>query len=231
MKFSIVVPVYNEEKTIIYTLKNLNKVFSTIGDYEIIVVNDNSNDSTETLLNNNKDLYKKLFKNEKNLGKGGAVKIGIMNAEGEFILFQDADDEYDPNDYLDFVKLIDKIKDLDLIVGSRFNYKNYSRSHYFFNRAGNFLITFLFNILNNTTFTDIYTCYIMFRKNKLDIKKIKTNGFEQQAEILSNLVKSGGKFFEVPINYNGRTHAEGKKIKFYHIFFVIYQIIICRIRK
>ena len=105
MRFSIVVPVYNEEKTIIYTLKNLNKVFSTIGDYEIIVVNDNSNDSTEALLNNNKDLYKKIYKNEKNLGKGAAVKIGIANAEGEFILFQDADDEYDPSDYLDFIKL------------------------------------------------------------------------------------------------------------------------------
>ncbi len=86
-------------------------------------------DSTEALLNDNKDLYKKLFKSEKNLGKGGAVKIGIINAEGEFILFQDADDEYDPNDYLDFVKLIDKIKDLDLIIGSRFNYKNNSRRH------------------------------------------------------------------------------------------------------
>lgn len=230
MKYSVIIPVYNEEKTIINTLVRVNKTFSLVGNYEIIVVNDNSNDQTENLLNQNKNLYSKIFNNHKNLGKGGAVKVGIKHSLGEFILFQDADDEYDPDDYLSFVKLLEKINDIDLIIGTRFNYKNYSRSHYFYNKIGNYLITFLFNILNNTTFTDIYTCYIMFRKDKLDIKKIKTNGFEQQAEILSNIIQNGKKFFEVPINYNGRTHEEGKKIKFYHIFLVVYQIIFSKIK-
>ena len=86
------------------------------------------------------------------------------------------------------------------------------------------------NLINNTTFTDVYSCYACFKKNLLEDEVIKTNGFEQHAEILAKVVKKGKKYFEVPINYNGRSQEEGKKIKFYHIFAVIYQIIIGRIR-
>ena len=87
-------------------------------------------------------------------------------------------------------------------------------SHYFLNKMGNKIITFLFNIIHNTTFTDIYSCYVCFKKELLDDKSLKTDGFEQQAEILSKIVKNGKKFYEVPINYNGRSYEEGKKIKF-----------------
>lgn len=120
--------------------------------------------------------------------------------------------------------MIDKFNP-DLIIGSRFNYSSYTKSHYFFYKLGNFFISNLFNLLNNTTFTDIYSCYIVFKKDLLNPKDLKTFGFDQQAEILSKIVKKGKKFYEVPINYNGRTYEEGKKIKFYDIFPVIYQII------
>ena len=115
-----------------------------------------------------------------------------------------------------------------MIIGSRFNYADYTRSHFFFNKIGNYFITFLFNIIYQTTFTDVYSCYACFKKELLNHNKLKTNGFEQHAEILCKVARNGKTFYEVPINYNGRTHDEGKKIKFYHIFSVIYQIVVGR---
>ena len=132
-------------------------------------------------------------------------------------------------DLIKFLKVIEKFEP-DLIIGSRFKYSDYTRSHLFINRMGNFLITFLFNIFYQTTFTDIYSCYICFKKELFDHTLLKTDGFEQQAEMLCKIVKNGKIFFEVPINYNGRSHEDGKKIKFYHIFYVIYQIIIGRFK-
>ena len=118
--------------------------------------------------------------------------------------------------------------DVDVIIGSRFNYKNYSRSHNFFNKLGNILLTNLFNVLYSTTFTDIYSCYLCIKNDSIDINKIKSNGWEQHAEILCKVVKSGKKFYEVPINYSGRSYSEGKKIRHHHFFSVIYQIFLRR---
>jgi hypothetical protein len=97
--------------------------------------------------------------------------------------------------------------------------------YYFWHKIGNKVITFLFNIINNTTFTDIYSCYLLFKKDLLDINDLKSNGWEQQAEILSLLVSLNIKMFEVPISYSGRTYGEGKKIRAHHIIAVIWMII------
>ena len=175
-------------------------------------------------------LIDKLERNEKNSGKGFSVKKGINLSEGQYILFQDADLEYDPEDFKKFFDLINKFEP-DLIIGSRFIYSEYTRSHNILNKFGNNFITLLFNLIYNTTFTDIYSCYACFKKNLLDANNLKSSGFEQHAEILSKVVTAGSKFYEVPINYNGRSHDEGKKIKFYHIFAVIYQIIVRRFFK
>ena len=113
----------------------------------------------------------------------------------------------------------------DLIIGSRIRYADYTRSHNFYNKIGNNLITIIFNLRHNTTFTDIYSCYVLYKRNLLNFKELKTNGFEQQAEILKKIVKKGKLFYEVPINYSGRTISEGKKIRWYSIFKVIYQIL------
>ena len=224
MKLSIIVPCYNEEKTIIEILERLQRIDKKNFDIEIIVINDCSVDQTLKLLEENKQLYNILLNNSKNSGKGFSVKRGMQEASGEYIFFQDADLEYDVNDITKFINLIIKFKP-DMIIGSRFNYSEYTRSHNFFNKIGNMVITNLFNILYNTTFTDIYCCYLCFKKNLFNIKDLKTNGWEQHAEILAKITKTGSKFYEVPVNYDGRTMEEGKKIRFYHIFKVICTII------
>ena len=229
MLISIIIPVFNEEKTIIKILDKISKLecWKEIGERrlqkEIIVVDDGSSDNTIKLLEENKNLYTKLVKSQKNYGKGHAVIEGLNQSEGEYVLFQDADEEYDPNDYSKFFSCLINF-DADLVIGSRFKYDKYTRSHYFLNRLGNWLITLVFNITHNCTFTDIYCCYLVFKKKLIKVEKIKSVGFEQHAEILCSLVKSGKTFFEVPVNYNGRTISEGKKIRFHHIFSIFYQI-------
>ena len=224
---TIVIPVYNEEKTIEKVLLSLTKLREKIETIEIIVVNDGSKDNSLKILKENHIYYDVLINNLQNKGKGNAIKSALEKASGKYIVFQDADLEYDPQDFNKFVNLINKFSP-DLIIGSRFNYADYTRSHHFFNKIGNMCITFIFNLFYQTTFTDVYSCYVCFKRKLLDHHNLKSNGFEQHAEILCKVVKKGKKFYEVPINYNGRTHEEGKKIKFYHIFSVIYQIVIGR---
>tara|TARA_B100000900_G_C20546504_1_gene702814 strand:+ start:113 stop:817 length:705 start_codon:yes stop_codon:yes gene_type:complete len=222
---SIIVPVYNEEKTILTVLKKLFDIKNLNYKCEVIVINDGSKDNTQKILNDNNTLIDKLINNETNKGKGYSVTRGLNEAQGKYIIFQDGDLEYDPNDFVKFFKLINNFEP-DLILGSRFIYAEYTRSHNILNKFGNNLITLIFNLIYNTTFTDIYSCYACFKKNLLDINSLKTTGFEQHAEILCKVVRRGKKFYEVPISYNGRSHDEGKKIKFYHIFPVIFQICI-----
>jgi len=226
MLISIIIPVFNEEKTIKKILQKVNKldVWSSNVQKEIIVINDSSSDGSEKILKENSNLYSKLVNIDKNRGKGFAIRKGLEISKGDYVLIQDADEEYDPNDYSKFIECADKFN-ADLVIGSRFIYDKYTRSHNFLNKVGNGVITLLFNIIYNTTFTDIYCCYIFFKKDLIKSDRLKSNGFEQHAEILCKLVKNGNKFFEVPVNYNGRTINEGKKIRFYHIFSIIYQMI------
>ena len=154
------------------------------------------------------------------MSKGGAVIEGLKVAEGDYVLFQDADLEYDPNDYHLILKPV-VLLEADIVFGSRNLAPQMTRVHYYWNRVGNRLITFIFNILNNTTFTDIYSCYFLFKRSLVDPKELRENGWAQQAEILGLAIKRGSTFYEVPISYFGRTHAEGKKIRAYHTFNVI----------
>ena len=227
MKLSILVPVFNEEKTILSVLKRIHETKISDTDYEIIVINDGSTDNTKTLLENNNDLYTSLINNTRNSGKGFSVKQGLKKASGEYIIFQDADLEYDPIEFKKFINVCKKFN-ADVVLGSRFNYSDYTRSHNILNKIGNHILTFVFNLFYNTTFTDIYSCYLCFKRELLEPSQLKTDGFDQHAEILSKAVKKGDRFYEVPISYNGRSHAEGKKIKFYHFFSVILRIFIER---
>ena len=226
-KLSILIPVYNEEKTLLNILKRINECKIDNFDFETIIINDGSDDNTFNLIKENSDLYDKVINLDKNRGKGYAVKSGLKIATGDYVIFQDADLEYDPKDFIKFTNLINKFS-VDVIIGSRFNYSEYTRSHNIANKFGNYILTLFFNLLYNTTFTDIYSCYLAFRKDILDVDKLKTDGFEQHAEILCKIVKKSDRFYEVPINYNGRSAKEGKKIKFYHFFTVIYRILIER---
>ena len=151
----------------------------------------------------------------------------MKKSKGDYIIFQDADLEYDPQDIVKFIELIDKFAP-DVILGSRFNYDKYSKSHNVMNKIGNLVLTSTFNLLYNTTFTDIYSCYLCVKKKFINENSLKANGFDQQAEILTEVVKKGKNFFEVPINYNGRSKEDGKKIRFYHFFPVFFKIILKR---
>ena len=228
MILSIIIPVYNEEKTIIKTLEKIKSNSSKLFKYEVIVIDDGSTDQSKKLLESNKHLFEKLLVNETNRGKGFSVKKGISNSLGSHIIFQDGDLEYDPVDFKKFEKIFSDF-DADGIIGSRFVYSNYTRSHNILNKIANTFLTFVFNLLYNTTFTDIYSCYFGFKKSLLNVNELRTEGFEQHAEILAKVIKKGSKFYEVPISYNGRNASEGKKIKPHHFFLVLYEIIRGRI--
>ncbi len=227
MILSIIIPVYNEEKTVLKSLQSLKDLNKNLFQHEVIVVNDGSQDSTSKILNENKNLYDKLLTNETNKGKGFSIKKGIIEAKGTHIICHDADLEYNPKDILKFEKIFADF-DADGVLGSRFNYSDYTRSHNILNKFANHLITLAFNLLYNTTFTDVYSCYFAFKKELIDPNLLQTSGFEQHAEILCKVVKSGKKFYEVPINYSGRSYSEGKKIRPHHFFSVIYQIFLRR---
>ena len=229
MIFTIIVPVFNEEETLLNVLKQLDILKFKNYKKEIIIVDDGSTDNTKKILQENYNFYDKLLTNSLNQGKGSAVKLGLENSNGDYIVFHDADLEYDTLDLLKFENVFSKFN-ADAIIGSRFSFDKYTRSHSILNKIANFLLTFVFNIFYNTTFTDIYSCYFAFKKDLLDPSTLKTNGFEQHAELIIKVIKKGSKFYEVPINYNGRNYSEGKKIRFYHFLPVLFQIFIGRFK-
>lgn len=212
IKISVIVPVFNEENTIITILKKINNQNIPNIDIEIIVINDGSTDNSLKIIEENSNLYSKLINLKKNKGKGAAVREGLKAVNGNFVLFQDADLEYDPSEYPILFRPLLEL-DADIVMGSRLMSPPLTRVHYFWNKVGNKCITLLFDILHNSTLTDIYSGYIVFRKDLLNPENLRTDGWEQQAEILSKIVKNSVKIYEVPITYYGRTYEEGKKIK------------------
>jgi len=210
IRITILVPAYNEEATILEILGRAHEQKIDGVNIEVLVVDDGSTDRTVELLEQRPELYNKLIKREQNGGKGAAVKMGLKEATGEYVLFQDADLEYDPAEYEKLLMPVLKF-DADIVMGSRLVASPCTRVSYFWHRFGNRLITFIFNILNNTTFTDIYSCYFLYRRDMVDPDDLVTDGWEQQAEILSRAVAKAGSMYEVPISYYGRTYGEGKK--------------------
>ncbi len=227
ISLSIIVPVYNEEKTIIRILEKL-KILKSVCDLEIIIVNDGSSDNTKKILEDNKNLYSQAVHIHKNLGKGKAVIEGLKKSSFNYIVFQDADLEYDPEDLKMFIAKINN-SNADLIMGSRFIGNERSVLN-FWHMVGNKLITLIFNLLNNTTFSDIYCCYLLYKRENLNVNKLKSFKWGQQAEILTHVVKNSKKIYEIGINYDARKYEDGKKIRYYHVFSVIYWIVVTRIK-
>ena len=224
LRVSVIVPAYNEQATILQILREIQKQIVDGVQFDVIVVDDGSRDKTVELLEANTSLYGKLIKLSKNGGKGAAVIAGLRAATGDYILFQDADLEYSPSQYAALLFPVQSFG-AQIVMGSRFLASQYTRVQFFWHKVGNSIITRIFNILFNTTFTDIFTCYLLYRRDLLDPDELTTKGWEQQAEILCRIVPRSKVIFEVPVSYQGRTYEEGKKIMAHHAIPVIYTII------
>ena len=222
-KLSVIIPCYNEKRTIERAIEKVKK--SEISNQEIIVIDDKSTDGTRELLEKKeKNFVDKIIYHEINLGKGAAVKNGIKYATGDIIIIQDADLEYDP---LEYRKLIKPIADgnADVVYGSRFIGGSERRVIYFWNKVGNIFVTFLSNIFTGLNLTDMETGFKCFKKSAVENIEIQEKGFGFEPEITAKLAKQKYRFYEVGISYKGRTYEEGKKIRpidgvkaIYHIF-------------
>ena len=228
IKLTVLVPVFNEEATVIEILETVNELTIDGVAFEILVIDDGSHDRTVERLERNPSLYTKLIKRPLNGGKGAAVKTGLQEATGDYVLFQDADLEYDPAEYASLLKPVLKFG-ADIVMGSRLVASQCTRVSYFWHKVGNRLITFVFNILNNTTFTDVYSCYLLYRRDLVAVEDIVTDGWQQHAEILSRATAKATSMYEVPVSYYGRTYGEGKKIKAHHAIAVIWTILVRRL--
>ena len=221
MKLSVIVPVFNEAATV---SEIIDRIRATNLDIELIVVDDGSTDGTRDVLQREKGRIDHLLLQERNRGKGAALKAGFAVTTGDVLIIQDADLEYDPADYPDLLGPIVKAG-ADLVLGSRLTGAKPQRAYYYWHYLGNRFITFIARVLYNTTLSDIYTCYKVFKREQLVGLDVKSDGFEFDAEVLATLLKRHLVVYEVPISYYGRSYGEGKKIKWYHTANVIWMLI------
>ncbi len=203
---SVIMPVYNEAKTIRQILEKINSVDI---DKEIIVVDDGSCDGTEKILRDIKYNNLKIIHHSSNRGKGAAFLTGLSHAQGEFVIIQDADLEYEPRDYLRLMEAIKQDK-ADIVLGARFK-KGYHGL--FIHRFGNRLITDLLNLLFKLELNDCFTCYKLFRRDTINLLNLKEQSFTIETEIVAKAAKKGLRIIEVPISYYPRPYSEGKKIR------------------
>ena len=214
MYVSIVIPCFNEVKTI---KEIINKINSSLKKYqfEILVIDDCSSDGSIDTLNeivlDSKNI--RVLFNSKNIGKGASLRKGFGEAKGDIICIQDADLEYDPGD---LTKMLDLVIDgtADVVIGSRFRGNGPVRANLFINRVANFIITTLTNMFTNLSLTDIECCYKVFKKNDIQKINLKENRFGIEPELIIKLAYLNLKIFELGISYYGRTKDEGKKIGF-----------------
>lgn len=219
MKLSIIVPVYNEEKTVENLLKKLNKIDISPVLKEIIVVNDKSSDKTPEILQRLKSAHKelKIFHHKQNLGKGSALKTGFKHAAGDYIVIQDADLEYNPED---LVKLLAPILkgNATVVYGTRLKRlphlnKEESTMRFVIHYFGNRFLSLMTSILYGQWITDMETCYKIFPKSALQKFQLEGKGFDFEPEITAKLMKHGYKIMEMPITVIPRGYEEGKKLQ------------------
>lgn len=208
---TVIIPVFNEINYIGTVLKRVNlqkKKFNI----QIIVSDDASNDGTYDFLLSNKNLYDKLIRSINNEGKGAAIRKATDYIQNDITIIQDADLEYNPDDYEDLLKPFIDL-DADVVYGNRFSSKNFQRVHMFSHKIANTIITIMTNLFTNVNFSDVETGYKCFKSKILKSIKLRELSFGFEIEITKKICKLQCKIFEVPISYNGRSYFEGKKIK------------------
>ncbi len=230
---SVIIPAFNEEKTVHQILDRVGEVQIDGISLEIIVVNDCSTDRTgrvveEYILKRSESqgfTDMRLVHQERNMGKGAAIRRGIEEATGEFLVIQDADLEYDPLEYSDLLKPLMNDR-ADVVYGSRFMGSNPHRILFFWHSIGNKFLTFVSNMFNNLNLTDMETCYKMFRSEIIKKIHLRENRFGFEPEVTAKISRVPGiRIYEVGISYYGRTYEEGKKINWKDGFRAIYCIV------
>lgn len=208
MKLSVVMPVYNEKKTVEEVMR---RILGLAMEKELVIVDDASTDGTREILARYENTpYVRIFYHEKNQGKGAALQTGFRGATGDFVVIQDADLEYDPKEY---PNLLEPILDgrADVVYGSRF-LGGPHRVLYYWHYVGNCFLTMLSNMLSNINLTDMETCYKAFRREVLEKVRIRSRRFGCEPEFTMKVAKHKFRIYEVPISYSGRSYEEGKKI-------------------
>jgi len=223
-KLTVLIPCYNEEATIAVILKRVLSAPTCGMEREIIVVDDGSTDKTAAILNSQADKGVRVIRQDRNRGKGAAVQAGAAAATGDIIIIQDADLEYDPEEYERLIKPILENK-ADVVYGSRFVTESARRVLYFWHYVGNSFLTLLSNMLNNVNITDMETGYKVFRREVLQHITLKEKRFGFEPEITAKIAKMHCRIYEVGISYHGRTYEEGKKINWKDGFRAIYCIV------
>jgi glycosyltransferase involved in cell wall biosynthesis len=230
MKLSVIVPAYNEEKTIWKVLEKLKSV-ELIGGFskEIVIINDCSRDNTESVAQRfileNPELEVSYYRHEYNQGKGAALHTGFRRATGDYIIVQDADLEYDPQEFNILLKPVIEGY-ADVVYGSRFMGGRPHRILFFWHTIGNKFLTFLSNMFTNLNLTDMETCYKLFRADLLKGLNLKENRFGFEPEVTAKISKIPRiRIYEVGVSYYGRTYEEGKKINWKDGFRALYCIV------
>jgi glycosyltransferase involved in cell wall biosynthesis len=207
-KLSVIVPVYNERNTVVEILRRMRAVDLPI-DREFVVVDDGSTDGTRAVLTQLGDSTVKILTHPQNRGKGAAIRTGLQHVTGDLVLIQDADLEYDPDDWQKLIAPVLKGRAV-VVYGSRFTGEH--RNMLFLHWAGNRALSLVTNLLYNTTLSDMETCYKLFDRSVLDSITLKSDKFDFEPEVTAKVLRKGIRIYEVPISYAGREFDEGKKI-------------------
>lgn len=223
MKLSVVIPCFNERETIESVVQAVRQ--GPVQEVEIVVVDDGSTDGTRELLRSKPEGWvEQLVLQEKNRGKGAALRAGFALARGDLVLVQDADLEYDPREYP--ILLAPILEDrADVVLGSRFASGRPHRVVYFWHMVGNRFLTLLSNMFTNLNLSDMETCYKVFRREILQSITLEEDRFGFEPEIIAKIARADVRIYEVGISYYGRTYAQGKKIGWKDGFAAIYAII------